>query len=142
MFTPVLTSEKSSASHLFISEIFTTAHEPIFTNISHFSSHHMFVVPEGGVIIHISFNAKQTQIKLMSHSTVFLTCNCRIASILTCGAIYGRCDEAGTKNQLITGLTGEGLNCGRRHNKWVRIVKQNTLQLQYQYILFTEDKVT
>lgn len=143
VYTRVLTSEESSASHLFINEIFRTPHEPIFINISYFIISSCLwpqSILRGGVIIHISFNTKLTKIKLMSHSTIFLTCNCRIAAVLFCGAIYGRRDEAGTQNWLITGHTGEGLNYGRGHNKWLKTVKQNALKSEYQYVLFTEDK--
>lgn len=53
----------------------------------------------------------------MSHSAVQLTGNSVVASVLSSGAVYRSVTEAGAENGYITGVTGEGLNCGSGDNK-------------------------
>lgn len=48
---------------------------------------------------------------LMCHSAFHLTGNCRKTSVLSLGAVYGICTEAGAKDGQITGVAGEWLNC-------------------------------
>ena len=48
----------------------------------------------------------------MSHSADCLTGYCSEAPVMSFGAIYRSLEEAGAEDPLITGVTGEGLNCG------------------------------
>ncbi len=49
----------------------------------------------------------------MSHSADLLTGICGVASVLSFGAIYRSLAEAGAEEGHFTGVTGEGLSCGR-----------------------------